>query len=393
MNGFYIGDVYIPNRTALGPMAGITDLPFRLICKKYGAGLLYTEMISAKGLMYKNKNTEVLYASNEADSPLALQLFGSDPEIMSSVAKDLQGEDFDILDINMGCPVPKVVNNGEGSALMKDPALAGKIVSEIKKKINKPVTVKIRKGFNEGYINAIQFAKIMEQSGADAIAIHGRTREEYYRGEADWDIIREVKEAVNIPVIASGDIFDYESAISCLDITKADALMVARGARGNPWVFEDVNRAIGDFYGMSDEDKGSSRFKSGLQDIDSNVYKDSLRDIDSTGFKGGLQNIDSTGFKGGLQDINNKSKKRYISLKQRLQVSEITDMIIYHAERLVEFKGEFTGMREMRKHFAWYVGGLNNAASLRRRVNEVETLEGLRELCAEIVSYYNRTGD
>lgn len=240
MNGFNIGNVSINGRLVLGPMAGVTDLPFRLLCKEQGADLLYTEMISAKGIHYNNKNTEILLKTDSREHPIAVQLFGSEPELMADIAAKIEYRDFDILDINMGCPVPKVVNNGEGSALMKDQKLAGRIIKAVSDAIKKPVTVKIRKGFEEDDINAVKFAKIAEESGAKAVAIHGRTRKQYYGGRADWDIIRQVKEAVNIPVIASGDIFTPEDAMRCLNETGCDGLMIARGARGKPWIFRQI---------------------------------------------------------------------------------------------------------------------------------------------------------
>ncbi len=238
--GFWIGNVWIPGSLVLAPMAGVTDLPFRLLCKEQGADLVYTEMISAKGIYYHNKNTELLWQTHETEHPVALQLFGSDPQLMADMAAQIQERDFDILDINMGCPVPKVVNNGEGSALMKDPQLAGEIVEAVSRAISKPVTVKFRKGFTGDRINAVEFARRMEASGAAALAVHGRTREQYYGGKADWDIICKVKEAVKIPVIASGDIFSPRDAVQCQKETGCDGLMLARGVRGNPWLFHQI---------------------------------------------------------------------------------------------------------------------------------------------------------
>lgn len=235
-----IGNVKLNGNLFLGPMAGVTDLPFRLLCKEKGADLVYTEMVSAKGVQYNNRNTESLLQIHEEERPAALQLFGSDPDILSDTAKRLEHRNFDILDINMGCPVPKVVNNGEGSALMKNPELIGEIVRKVSTGYSKPVTVKIRKGFHETSNNAVEVAKIAEENGAAAIAVHARTREQFYSGRADWEVIRAVKEAVNIPVIGSGDVFTPVDAKQMLSQTGCDAIMLARGTRGNPWLFEQI---------------------------------------------------------------------------------------------------------------------------------------------------------
>lgn len=313
---FQIGQVKIPGELVLGPMAGVTDLPFRLLCKEQGADLLYTEMISAKGIYYHNKNTEQLWTIREEERPIALQLFGSDPALMAEMAKQIEERNFDILDINMGCPVPKVVNNGEGSALMKDPVLAGRIIREVSAAISKPVTVKFRKGFAADQVNAVEFAKIAEENGAAAIAVHGRTREQYYSGQADWDIIRQVKEAVTIPVIASGDIFTPEDALRCKRETGCDAMMLARAVRGNPWLFSQTK-----------------------------AYLD-------------------TGI-----------------VPEKPSVEELIAMILRHARLQIEYKGEWMGMREMRKHVAWYTAGYRHSAVIRREVNRIETYEELEQLC------------
>lgn len=317
-----IGNVTLDNNLILAPMAGVTDLPFRVLCKEQGAGLICMEMVSAKGIYYNNKNTESLLAIDEREHPVSLQLFGSDPEIMSEMAKRIEHRPFDILDINMGCPVPKVVNNGDGSALMKNPILAGEIIEKTAKAIKKPLTVKIRKGFDEAHVNAVEMAHIAEESGAAAIAVHGRTREQYYSGKADWEIIRKVKEAVKIPVIGNGDIFTPQDAYRMQQETGCDGLMIARGAQGNPWIFAQINHFL------------------------------------ETGEK-----------------LPKPSPK------------EMVEMVLRHAKMQIAFKGEFTGMREMRKHAAWYTGGYKHASRLRSLLNEVETYEQLEELLETFASY------
>jgi len=239
-NGFSIGKVTLPGRVVLAPMAGVTDLPFRLLCKEQGADLICTEMVSAKGIYYNNKNTEDLLKIQEEERPVSLQLFGSDPDIVSEMAKRIEERNFDILDFNMGCPVPKVVNNGEGSALLKNIPLAAKIMEKTVKAIDKPVTVKIRKGFAKGEAQAVEMAKALESVGVSALAVHGRTREEYYSGQADWDIIARVKDAVSIPVIGNGDIRAPLDAERMMKETGCDGVMIGRAARGNPWIFHQM---------------------------------------------------------------------------------------------------------------------------------------------------------
>lgn len=310
-----IGNVTLDNNIILAPMAGVTDLPFRLLCKEQGAGLLCMEMVSAKAIYYNNKNTESLMEIDERERPVSLQLFGSDADIMSEMAKKIEEKPFDILDINMGCPVPKVAGNGEGSALMKKPELVREIVSKVVKATCKPVTVKIRKGFDESCVNAVEIAKIIEDCGAAAVAVHGRTREQYYSGRADWDIIRQVKEAVSIPVIGNGDVTGPESAKRMLEETGVDGIMIGRAARGNPWIFGQIKEYL------------------------------------------------ETGI-----------------LPQKPELSEVREMMLRHARMQLECKGEYTGIREMRKHVAWYTAGYPNSAKLRAKINEVETYQELEAL-------------
>ena len=277
------------------------------------------EMISAKALQYKNKNTKVLLAIHPQEYPVSLQLFGSDPKIISEQAKRIEDLPFQILDINMGCPVPKVVKNGEGSALMKNPKLVFEIVSQLVKAIEKPVTVKIRKGFDDDHINAVEIAKIIEEAGAAAVAVHGRTREQYYSGKADWEIIRQVKEAVSIPVIGNGDVTSGEKAIAMREQTGCDGVMIARGAQGNPWIFSE------------------------------------LLEYERTG-----------------------------RLPDRPDVEEIKQTMLRHARLQIEYKGDFTGIREMRKHVAWYTKGLKGSAKLREEINRVESYQELEELLFQL---------
>lgn len=315
MGKLTIGNVTLDNNVILAPMAGVTDLPFRLLCSEQGAGLCGMEMVSAKAIMYGNKNTEGLLAIHPQEGPVSLQLFGSDPKIVSEMAKRIEERPFAVLDINMGCPVPKIVNNGEGSALMREPALSGKIIAATVKAIGKPVTVKIRKGFDADHVNAVEIAKIAEDAGAAAVAVHGRTREQFYSGEADWEIIARVKEAVSIPVIGNGDVTDGESAERLIRQTGCDGVMIGRAARGNPWLFGQIA-----------------------------AYLEGARVPDAP------------------------------------SVEEKKEMILRHAALQMETKGEYTGVREMRKHLSWYTAGLPGSARLRGVVNQAETFEEIRRL-------------
>ena len=321
MKKLQIGNVVLDNNLILAPMAGVTDLPFRLLCREQGAGLVCMEMVSAKAIYFHNKNTQELLEIHPDEQPVSLQLFGSDPDIISEMAKEIEERPFSILDINMGCPVPKVVNNGEGSALMKNPKLVEEIISKTVKAIHKPVTVKIRKGFNDSMVNAVEIAKIAEACGASAVAVHGRTREQYYAGKADWDIIAKVKEAVSIPVIGNGDVTDGPSAKKLLDQTGCDGIMVGRAVRGNPWIFKQILHFL----------------KTGEELL-------------------------------------------------RCPAAEVRDTILRHAEMELKVKGEYTAVREMRKHIAWYTAGYPNSAALRRSINEMESFEELELAVKNIFS-------
>ena len=327
MRQLRIGNVTLENTYILGPMAGVTDLPFRLLCKEQGAGLLCMEMVSAKAIYYNNKNTDSLMEIHPEEVPASLQLFGSDPQILAEMAKRIEERPFSILDLNMGCPVPKVVNNGEGSALMKDPKLVEQILTALVKAINKPVTVKIRKGFDDDHVNAVEIAKIAEACGVAAVAVHGRTRAQYYSGQADWDIIAQVKDAVKIPVIGNGDVDSPEKAKAILEQTGCDGVMIGRAAEGNPWIFRQI-----------------------LHYFDTGEHL------------------------------------------ARPDFSEVTEMLLRHAKMQIDCKGDYTGIREIRKHAAWYTAGYRNSSKLRGRINEVENYEQLEALFREVESYNEKNG-
>ena len=320
-----IGNVALDNNVILAPMAGVTDLPFRLLCREQGAGLVCMEMVSAKAIYYKNKNTEELMAVHPDEGPASLQLFGSDPHVVADMAARIEERPFSILDFNMGCPVPKVVNNGEGSALMRDPLLVEKLLSGLVKAVKKPVTVKIRKGFDEDHCNAVEIAKIAENCGVAAVAVHGRTRVQYYSGNADWDCIRRVKEAVKIPVIGNGDVDSPQAAKRMLEQTGCDGVMIGRAAQGNPWIFREV-----------------AAF---------------------------LEN-------GTLIPRPDNREKR--------------ETILRHAELQMKTKGEYTAVREMRKHLSWYTAGMPHSARFRQTINSMETME---ELLAGVETIFSSNMD
>ena len=313
-----IGNVTLKGNIILAPMAGVTDLPFRLLCAGYGSSLQCMEMVSAKAIYYNNKNTEALMEIHPDEVPVSLQLFGSEPKLMADMARKIEDKPFSILDINMGCPVPKVVNNGEGSALMKDPVKAGKIIEAVSGAIDKPVTVKIRKGFDDEHVNATELAHVAQESGAAAITVHGRTREQYYSGTADWDIIAAVKNAVNIPVIGNGDVTDGESAASLIKKTGCDGVAIGRSTRGNPFIFREIRQYL--MTGVSCD---------------------------------------------------------------RPSRQEILDTILKHARLQLKYKGEYIGVREMRKHVSWYSAGMPGGAKLRGRVNAMESMQDIESVVRE----------
>ena len=311
-----IGNIELQNNVVLAPMAGYTDAAFRSLCVEQGAALTYTEMISAKALYYKNKNTKPLLQIADNEGPVALQLFGNDPDLLAEEAAALEDGPYDIFDVNMACPVPKVVNNGEGSALMLQPKKVEAIVSAMTRRIKKPVSVKIRKGFDETHVNAQEIARIAQGSGASLIAVHGRTREQMYHGKADFDIIRRVKESVTIPVFGSGDIYTREDAYRMLEETGADGVMAARGARGNPWIFRQI--------------------------------------------------LDPAFGKPDAEDV-----KRMIWRQLELMME--------YAQRLA-LCSEYAVIRQMRKHVGFYVAGFPHASAIRRQINQCETKKQFRDV-------------
>lgn len=315
MDTLKIGDVNLNNPFILAPMAGVTDLPFRVLCSEMGAGMNCMEMVSAKAITYNNKATWDMMRIDPRETCVSLQLFGSEPDVMAEAAKRIEELPFHILDINMGCPVPKVVNNGEGSALMKNPLLVGQIVEAVSGAVKKPLTVKIRAGFDENSVNAVEIARIAQESGAKAVAVHGRTRQQFYSGTADWEIIARVKGALTIPIIGNGDVVDGESAKRLMEETGCDGVMIGRAARGNPWIFQNIIKY----------------FETG--------------------------------------EVIGKPP-----------MEELQQMILRHGKMLVDCKGEYTAVREMRQHVAWYTSGYHNSAALRRRINEATSMEELEKM-------------
>lgn len=319
-----IGNVELANNVFLAPMAGVTDMAYRAICKQFGCGLTYTEMVSAKGMYYKSENTKELMALAPEEQPAAIQIFGSDADIMASIAAEVQSAGADIIDINMGCPTPKIVKNGDGSALMQRPKLVAEIVKKVSAAVTVPVTVKIRKGWDDNNVNAVEIAQAAEESGAKAITVHGRTREQFYTGQADWEIIEKVKQAVKIPVVGNGDVVSPETAKKMLELTGCDAVMIGRGAEGNPWIFRRVIQYLKDGTLLPEP-----------------IY------------------------------------------------AEKVEMAIYHLKQTIELKGEMLGVKEMRKHLAWYLKGMPGSNIVKTEVFKLDKAEEVERLLQAYLNELN----
>lgn len=320
-----IGNIELENNVFLAPMAGITDKTFRIICREMGAGLVFTEMVSSKGLYYNDENTKELTDIDQRERPTALQIFGSDPKVMAEVVEKYINprKDIDIIDINMGCPAPKIVKNGDGSSLLKDPVLVRKILKEVIKVSEKPVTLKIRMGWDHNNINGIEIGKIAEKEGIDALTIHGRTRDMFYSGEADWDFIRRLKETIGIPIIGNGDIFDPIDALRMIEYTKCDGVAIGRGAMGNPWIFKRIKLLVN-----------------------------------------------------GKDDSQPTDEDRI-------------NMAIKHLNMMSHLKGEHIGVREMRKHIAWYLKGMKNSNAIRNHINTIDTKDKIIEILSNYLLELN----
>ena len=370
-----IGNVRLANPFLLAPLAGVTDAPFRRICGEMGAGLVYSEMVSAKGLWYKDKNTDRLLEILDGEAPVAYQIFGHEPEIMAEAVHMLNERNHVLLDINMGCPVPKIVRNGEGSALMRDPDLAQRVVEAAVSASTKPVTVKIRAGWNDAEKNAVEVARAIEAGGASAVAVHGRTREQFYSGNADWDIIAAVKDAVRIPVIGNGDVIDVTAAYRMMQETGCDFVMIGRGALGNPWIFESLARAwtAGAFDALRTEAQGTEANQQGAAGA-----QPAAQDTDLSR-QGGSRNAAGAQPAGAAVKVQQPGAAADPALYNCAPSKEQKiAMMLRHFDDVYAHKGEYTAVREMRKHVGWYLKGVPGAAAFRGRVNQINDAAALR---------------
>lgn len=370
-----IGNVRLANPFLLAPLAGVTDAPFRRICGEMGAGLVYSEMVSAKGLWYKDKNTDRLLEILDGEAPVAYQIFGHEPEIMAEAVHMLNERKHVLLDINMGCPVPKIVRNGEGSALMRDPDLAQRVVEAAVSASTKPVTVKIRAGWNDAEKNAVEVAQAIEAGGASAVAVHGRTREQFYSGNADWDIIAAVKDAVRIPVIGNGDVTDVTAAYRMMQETGCDFVMIGRGALGNPWIFESLARAwtAGAFDALRTEAQGTEANRQGVAGA-----QPAAQDTDLSR-QGGSRNAAGAQPAGAAVKVQQPGAAADPALYNCApSKEEKIAMMLRHFDDVYALKGEYTAVREMRKHVGWYLKGVPGAAAFRGRINQINDAAALR---------------